>query len=115
MLSLASNQLLETIRQGNLSRVEEMVREDPSLIHTKTQSGATLVLYALYTAQKGIAEFLAAEKGELDIYEASSLGRLERVKELVHQNPILSTGTRPMASTLWSWPRTSVRQRSSST
>ncbi len=115
MLSLAPNQLLETIRQGNLAKIEEMVREDPTLVHTRTQSGATPVLYALYTAQKDIAEFLAAEKGELDIYEAASLGSWKGSRNLSSRTPILSTSPRPMASTLWDWPRTSAMQKSSDT
>ncbi len=45
---------------------------------------------ALYVGDRARAEELAGE-AELDIHEASSLGRVERVRELLESDPTLAT------------------------
>ena len=45
---------------------------------------------ALYVGERALAEELAGE-AELGIHEASSLGRVERVRELLQSDPTLAT------------------------
>jgi ankyrin repeat protein len=47
------------------------------------------IMAALYAGERARAEELAGE-AELDIHEASSLGRVERVRELLQSDPILA-------------------------
>jgi uncharacterized protein len=48
------------------------------------------IMAALYAGDRARAEELAGE-AELDIHEASSLGRVERVRELLEGDPTLAT------------------------
>jgi uncharacterized protein len=47
------------------------------------------IMAALYAGERARAEELAGE-AEVDIHEASSLGRVERVRELLQSDPILA-------------------------
>ena len=49
------------------------------------------IMAALYRGDRARAEELAADVGELDIYEASSLGRVDRVRALLAADASLAT------------------------
>ncbi len=86
MLTLHTEEFFKSIKSGDLAKVAQLVEMDPSLLTASAKSGATGILFALYGGHQDIAKFLAAKKGSLDIYEASSLGDLEQVKQLVKRN-----------------------------
>ncbi len=44
-------------------------------------AGVSLLMHALYRGRRDLAETIAGKKNELDIFEASSLGRLERLQD----------------------------------
>ncbi len=87
MLTLQTEEFFKSIKSGELAKVAQLVESDPSLLKATAKSGATGILSALYGGHQDVAKFLAAKKGSLDIYEASSLGDLEQVKQLVKRDP----------------------------
>jgi ankyrin repeat protein len=48
------------------------------------------LLQALYQGNRARAEALLAENPELTIFEAAAVGRTERVRELLHEDPSLA-------------------------
>jgi ankyrin repeat protein len=48
------------------------------------------IMQALYRGDRDLARQLAEEGGEVDVFEAASLGRSERLRELVERDPQLA-------------------------
>ncbi len=85
----AEQEFLDAIKKGNAARVGELLKQNPALIKASTKNGTTAVLLAVYARHPEIAESLLATGLEPSIFEAAATGRVERVRQLVKQNPEL--------------------------
>jgi len=95
MLSIQTDEFLEAIQKGNLSRITQLLEANPALANSKAKNGVSAILLALYNGQRNIAEAIASKKTELDIFEASTLGRLDSVKSLIGRNLSLASAYSP--------------------
>lgn len=80
-------ELFEAIRQGELWRVGSLLDADPSLVSAKNDSGVSAVLSATYFGRKEIRDLLMARGARLELQDAAAVGRLDRVKDLVQNDP----------------------------
>ena len=87
--SSPEQEFLDAIKKGNSARVGELLKQNPALINARAKSGATPVLFAVYTKHPEVAELLLATGIEPNIFESAALGRVERVRELLKKNPEL--------------------------
>ena len=87
MLMIETEKLFEAIKNGERSKVEEMIAREPTIVSAKNKSGATGILFALYAGRPELAELIAKRKPGLDIFEAASLGRLSDIEALIKENP----------------------------
>jgi len=95
MLSMQTDEILESIQKGNLSRINQLLKANPALADSKTKNGISIVLLALYHGHQDIAQAIAAEKTVFDIFEASVLGKLEQVRNLTDLDPSLINSYSP--------------------
>jgi ankyrin repeat protein len=87
--------LLDAVKEGNRHRVAELLTEDPSLAYSRTPEGVSFIALAMYHRQPDIAGLIAAQRSDLDIYEACALGLADRVKELAVSHPESVNGFSP--------------------
>jgi ankyrin repeat protein len=85
----AEQEFFDAIRQGKTEKVNELLQQRPSLLKASAKSGASPVLYAMYTEHPEIAESFIAGGVEPNIFEAAITGRIERVRTLIKQDPTL--------------------------
>jgi uncharacterized protein len=78
-----SRLFFDAIRGGDLSQVRSLLAADPSLLTTSNESGASALLFALYTGQSGVRDLLLSSGAAVDLPEAVCGGDLERVKRFV--------------------------------
>ena len=95
MLSMQTDDFLEAIQKGNLSKINQLLETNPALANSQAKNGVSVILLALYHGHQDIARTIAARKQELDIFEASVLGKLEQVKNLVNEDPSLVNSYSP--------------------
>ncbi len=81
-------QFFDAIKKGNGEKVGELLKQEPELIKARTKKGTTPVMLAMFNRHKEIAEVLATGI-ETNIFEATALGRVERVRELLKKDPTL--------------------------
>lgn len=81
------NEFLESVKSGDLTKVRDLLESRPRLLQSRDQSGLSPILIAAYHGRKGIVDLLLQYKSNLDLFEASAVGKLERVQALVQQNP----------------------------
>jgi uncharacterized protein len=77
-----SQHCFELLKAGDIEGIGDLLKEDPGVADAEDASGVSLLMQALYRAHRDLAQAIADKKHELDIFEAASLGRLDRLKEL---------------------------------
>jgi ankyrin repeat protein len=75
------------VRAGDLDELREIVAADPAVTSARDRDGLSLVLQAAYRDRTDMVELLVQEGASLDVFEASALGRIERVTALAGTDP----------------------------
>jgi uncharacterized protein len=88
-------EFFDAIKKGNSARAGELLKQRPTLIKASTKNGTTPILLAVYADHPEIAESLLATGIEPNIFEAAATGRIERVRELLKQDPTLAKAYSP--------------------
>ncbi|MCB9851562.1 MAG: ankyrin repeat domain-containing protein [Phycisphaerales bacterium] len=78
-----SETLFTAITSGDLERVQSMTAASASLLDATNAQGVTAIMVALYHGKQNIAAALAERKGDLNLFEAAAMGRMERVRDLI--------------------------------
>ncbi len=71
----------ELLAAGDGDGLRRLIEQDPSAAEARDASGVSLLMYALYRGRRDLAEMIATNKQELDIFEAASLGSLDRLRK----------------------------------
>src|SRR5512138_2936939 len=80
----------EAIQEGNQERARRMLAENPGLVKARTTEGLSAVLLAAYYGQSELAQLLANQRSDLDIFEACAVGSAGRVDYLLGSDPGLA-------------------------
>ncbi|MEK7467805.1 MAG: ankyrin repeat domain-containing protein [Planctomycetota bacterium] len=81
------SEFIEIVKSGDLDRVQAALAAEPALANTRSESGKAVALLAAYRGLSDIVQALLAAGATLDLFEACAAGALDRVKDLVSQNP----------------------------
>jgi ankyrin repeat protein len=84
-----SQHFINLIRQGSTAEIAAAVEADPSVATARDAQGVSALMWAVYTRQNVIRDFLVSGLEELDIFEAAAVGDCERLLVLLHGNATL--------------------------
>lgn len=76
-----------------------MLGSNPALSNSTSKTGESAVLLAVYYGREDVAEELISKGAEMDIFAASALGKVERVRELLEMQPDLVNANTSYAGT----------------
>jgi uncharacterized protein len=79
--------IIDLIKTGDNSKLEQKLKENPSLVEIKTDQGVTLIQYAAYLRNSDAVEILRKYKPNLDIFEAACVGDNNTVVQLLLKTP----------------------------
>jgi len=86
----ANEEFFKAVQKGPAAKVEELLQQDRNLLQAKSpKRGLGPVTVAAYSGQTEVLKTLLAHRPQLDIHEASIVGDLPRVKELLDRDPDL--------------------------
>lgn len=88
-------QLFQTLRAGDAARLRELVGRDPALAQARDPAGLSALLLACYHRRRDLLEVLLAAAPDLDIFEATAVGRAKRVGQLLAAEPGLARAWSP--------------------
>ena len=88
-------ELFDAIKAGKGDDVNRLIRDNPALLKSRDANGASPLLIAIYHQQHDIATALADASGSIDIFEAAALGRVDRIKQLLRDDPSLASAYAP--------------------
>ncbi len=86
-----SQRCFELLQAGDADGLRRLLDETPAAAEAKDTTGVSLLMHALYRGRSDLAETIAGKKHDLDIFEAASLGRLERLKECLRDAATLNS------------------------
>jgi ankyrin repeat protein len=82
-----SQEIFDAVRAGDTGRLQALLRTHPGLATVRNERGHTPVLIAQYRDKPEAVALLLATEPELDIFDAASVGRTERVAEWLDRDP----------------------------
>src|SRR5689334_23383219 len=94
-LMLTQQDFFAAIAAGDATKVQEMLERDPSLALVRDKNGVSALLTAVFRSRKSIEEVILSRNIELDIFEAASVGRTDRVRELAQRDSTLVNAYAP--------------------
>lgn len=84
---MTTTELFDAIRAGDGERVGALLAADPGLVNARNERGHSPVLIAQYHKKRDLVAVLLAAGPELDVFDAASVGRTDRVAELLDRDP----------------------------
>lgn len=89
---MSEEMFLELITSGDEVAVRDALEDDPSLASTRFETGVSALMTALYHRQQATAAIIADVLDEVDLLEATALGRIGDVRAMLSDG--VSTETR---------------------
>jgi uncharacterized protein len=82
-----SADLIEAITAGDADRVTALLGEDPSLVAARDGEGVSGLMLARYRFDRAVTDALLAADPDLDVFEATALGYVDRLRERLGSDP----------------------------
>ena len=83
--------LIAAIAADDAAEVARLVGEDPTLAATRDQDGVSAIMRSRYRFDRATTDALLAADPELDVFEATALGYLDRLRERLDEDPARAT------------------------
>jgi uncharacterized protein len=80
-------QLFDAIKAGKVDEIRQLITGDPALAQSRDASGASPILAAAYNMKPDAVNALLELGAPVDIFEASVLGKVDRIQEILRDNP----------------------------
>ena len=80
-------EMMAAVTAGDTERVTALVQEDPELAMARGDDGVSAVLLARYRFDRRTLDVLLAADPDLDLFEASAVGRIDRVRVALADDP----------------------------
>lgn len=90
-----STAVISAVKKGDVAQLRSLLVQDPSLASTADEQGVSAIMLALYHRQPEALKLLLASGPDLNIFEATSTGSLERLTQLLDRHPALISGRSP--------------------
>ncbi len=82
-----AQQFFDAIKAGKVDDVRQLIQQDPSLKGARDASGASAILVAAYNMKPDVVTALIESGAAVDIFEASVLGKVDRIQEILKSAP----------------------------
>lgn len=81
----------ELLQAGDADALRRILEHDPAASDARGANGVSLLMHSLYRGRRDLADLIAGKKKALDIFEAASLGRIERLKECIRDGSAINS------------------------
>jgi ankyrin repeat protein len=87
--------LIDAVTADDAARVAKLVAADPALASTRDRNGVSALMLSRYRFDRGTTDALLAVDPELDVFEATTLGYIDRLRERLDEDPARATAFSP--------------------
>jgi ankyrin repeat protein len=88
-----SQRALDFLQAVDADGLRRLLEQDPAASEARDSCGVSLLMQCFYRGRRDLAELIASKKKTLDIFEATSLGRLDRIKSCLDEECVRETET----------------------
>ena len=88
---MTREELFDAIDAGDVGRLDALLSAQPTLAGERDDEGVSAALHARYRNDHDAVARLLAASPELDVFDASGLGEMARLEELLVADPYLAT------------------------
>jgi len=81
----------DLLKAGDDEGLRQLLARNPASSEARDSNGVSLLMHCLYRGRLDLAEMIANKRQALDIFEAASLGRIDRLKELIRDASLVSS------------------------
>ena len=85
-----SQDFFAAIHDNDRARVEQLLAADAALAKARNPNGVSALMQARYEGRHELVELLRSKAGELDVFEAATLGDLPRLRALLESDATLA-------------------------
>ncbi len=79
--------IFDAIQSGDAGRVRAVLRADPAQASSRDGKGVSAVLNAQYRRRADLVDAVLEARPELDVFDAAALGHVERLRQLLDEEP----------------------------
>ena len=83
--------IFEAIHANDRDKVAQLIAADAAVAHARNEAGVSALMQARYEFRMEIVDLLRKAAGELDTFEAATLGDVPRLQALLANDPALAT------------------------
>ena len=87
--------LISAINTDDATRVAELVAGDPALASARDLGGVSAIMLSRYRFNRETTDALLAADPELDVFEATALGYIDRLRDRLMADPASATAFSP--------------------
>jgi ankyrin repeat protein len=91
----ATEELIAAVNDDNAERVTALLEDDPTLVSARDRNGVSAIMLSRYRFDRATTDALMALDPELDVFEAASLGIIDRLNERLIEDPSRATAFSP--------------------
>ena len=88
-------EMMDAVAAGDTDRVAALLAQDPALAMARGADGVSALLLARYRFDRSTTDALLAADPDLDVFEAAALGRIDRLRESLADDPAAATAMSP--------------------
>jgi ankyrin repeat protein len=85
----AAEELIDAVNDDDAARVAALLEEDPTLVSARDGNGVSAIMLSRYRFDRATTDALLAVDPDLDIFEATTLGIIDRVSAWMLDDPAL--------------------------
>jgi uncharacterized protein len=85
------DELIAAVKEGNAARVRELLAADPTLANARDENGVSALMLSRYHGAHDATAAIREARAELDVFEAATLGDVDRLHDLLHEDTALDT------------------------
>jgi uncharacterized protein len=81
--------LIDAVHADDAERVATLLAQDPTLVTARDTDGVSAIMLSRYRFARSVTDALLAVDPELDVFEATALGFIDRLRERLEDDPSL--------------------------
>ena len=87
--------LIEAVNAGDADRIREILAGDPALVGARDEAGVSALMLSRYRFDRATTDALLVADPELDVFEATALGYVDRLRERLLDDPSVAAAFSP--------------------
>ncbi len=86
-------ELIAAVKTGDAGRVAELIAAEPDLANARDLDGVSALMLARYRLDRAVTDALLLGDPELDVFEATALGYVDRLRARLDEDPARATAS----------------------